>query len=1427
MAPRDPVLAQLADSDPFVVPERTLAAITKGPLTTFILSATADDITAILAIWSCLQRTFAAPTLIPSHRSAICNAIHAYFDSCLRSKSRELHAAALSQRQWTSLFDSFLERFSDSKPKSMRHVLGALITVLRKHPDRAVTRAILDDDVLPQLIAVIILGEPQARLKPCLTALEWLIRKDALNALSFIERVRCWLADADNQPAWLRVSTKQCELIGIPTQTLQQSHEPDPSANYYTAQLVTAAAISASIPLQILPTTGALVSLLCKQLRQGGLTKHSGLCVNEDRPFWLPVLRAVCLQNLQQIEEISNHVLFPICKTEPDGFQQLIDTLPLSVLTQGRDCNATEEELKLLFAILSTAKELGVVHEDTAPRKLDTSQDDTERETVVLRSRDVARFILHIDPAIRVSALAILITTPSTTKPLSEEALAVLRETLPFVYSDTDPQYRGEVFALLRKLLIRLRGGLATLHRGAAARLELTIQNSSSTQSHVEYLRWLVDFLQHELRPAASYQRHVAALRALILLAESGLDSQLAKKDLSKLGADQILWNVDVQIFTASLLQITATMLCDPFEDVRGLAMKLLALFPTNILNDSHDLLIEALDRAEAKARHTSRADHADSVARIYHLFFRLAADQTSAKACYDTKGGIVHLLLQKLESQCTNTQSCDFQLQLRDHPVHGYITALRYIISTQGFYQLLDQAASYTVWRGIHDRVLALCGHIWHGVRDILCLDSPEGQNDEMTEDVAGPKDVLSCSWRALRESSLLLHAVLTNRTYAPPDRITDADLSAIGELTFAQLAELRHRGAFSTVSQTFAACCQRCGASDDPRVRALPPQWFAKALQIIDKQSSSLTRRSAGLPALVTGVALFQPGGPFFSHVMNEMQKLAALVPDPQGHYPHLKLPQVHALNALKDLFTSTKLGPYTEPYISDALQLASDCLGSSIWAIRNCGLMLFRALMLRMCRSGGGSEEFGGESGAEPGNRIQFADWESLLPVTTALLRESGSDVLGALAGSRAAFGALAISTEKVFPALELIGEKAPATNHEDDETLRKLVARQLASPVWGVRDQAARIWASLHRTERLQTAIEAVLTRSLREMLTNNERHGHTLCIRYAFKRLWHSAQGCWRQDLISALDLVRRAFVTYFRPQSAPYVLAVLLEILNDAMLAMVHCGQAQAVQPFYEQVMSPADSVLMLHGSDEACSALIFRAFMYGTMIVHLSEPLNNVEPDFFASASTEEVDACRWVLDAIHRDFSIHAKSRHTRFGLYITILDPHAPLILREAAMSNMAEEITVMFCTGTEFSMEWEYLVQWAVAFMELEEGDDHLWSRDMETAALHFYGCIMALLVAEPNGIDMALSIDLGHVNRYAQKLRFATDDETSFTMRLAAAKSLKAFLAGLRIFSTTNMGHDGLLKPCLVLLDLLNDDDEEVREVAAAAVGYLT
>jgi hypothetical protein len=56
----------------------------------------------------------------------------------------------------------------------------------------------------------------------------------------------------------------------------------------------------------------------------------------------------------------------------------------------------------------------------------------------------------------------------------------------------------------------------------------------------------------------------------------------------------------------------------------------------------------------------------------------------------------------------------------------------------------------------------------------------------------------------------------------------VSPSDVEKLGSLCFLQLVELRHRGAFSTVAQTFAAFCRRCMLVADERLGELPTKWY-----------------------------------------------------------------------------------------------------------------------------------------------------------------------------------------------------------------------------------------------------------------------------------------------------------------------------------------------------------------------------------------------------------------------------------------------------------------------------------------------------------------------------------------------------------------------------------------------------------------------
>jgi len=50
---------------------------------------------------------------------------------------------------------------------------------------------------------------------------------------------------------------------------------------------------------------------------------------------------------------------------------------------------------------------------------------------------------------------------------------------------------------------------------------------------------------------------------------------------------------------------------------------------------------------------------------------------------------------------------------------------------------------------------MLVCCDTVWESVREMLCVDSPEGHTAEKSDDLnIGEKDTLSYLWRALKEA-------------------------------------------------------------------------------------------------------------------------------------------------------------------------------------------------------------------------------------------------------------------------------------------------------------------------------------------------------------------------------------------------------------------------------------------------------------------------------------------------------------------------------------------------------------------------------------------------------------------------------------------------------------------------------------------------
>lgn len=394
-------------------------------------------------------------------------------------------------------------------------------------------------------------------------------------------------------------------------------------------------------------------------------------------------------------------------------------------------------------------------------------------QPLVVKSEVIGQCLLHREPSIRIAALSLLITAPTITKPVTSAAMRSLLKGLPAMHADPDPYLRGEILSLTRRLILRLKGGIIRDQEeqtegttSATQKKQPTFATSDSETR--ECVTAYINFLKSDLQPTASYPRHITSLKALKLVLEAGLDLRVHGAPPHKTDGNEVKWKFNMEIFDVNLLRLLVDLLLDPFEEVRATALTLINLFPRDVLlsglrqsEEPIDTVLQlttALERAERLASNTSRADHADTVARLYHLLFCAAAPGTvtSESIWWETKAGVADIILKKLEEKLSTAGGL-FNSSIRDAPLHGYVSGLRYIVLTPNFYSLIsDQSGTnYQGWESVHARTVSLCDKIWNEVKPVLCIDSPEGHTDEPTEELSvGPKDILSYSWRALRES-------------------------------------------------------------------------------------------------------------------------------------------------------------------------------------------------------------------------------------------------------------------------------------------------------------------------------------------------------------------------------------------------------------------------------------------------------------------------------------------------------------------------------------------------------------------------------------------------------------------------------------------------------------------------------------------------
>lgn len=691
-------------------------------------------------------------------------------------------------------------------------------------------------------------------------------------------------------------------------------------------------------------------------------------------------------------------------------------------------------------------------------------------------------------------------------------AFELLRRHLRSCHTDPDAKFRNEILAHSKNMVKRIQGAISVLRKdigrlnmkatkvdanGTPVNTHISqgakqIANAGETwlrdslKAHEDFFCWYLDFLRQELVPTASYQRHITSLRSLTNILKLGRESP---SSVEQSICQDPQW-----------IRIFLDLVMDPFDDVRETATNLLMLFPVEAIRirtvygaaqpeaTALEILGEFCTRAADLASRTSRADHSDGAARSLGL---LCAWQKTL----EERISLLSRALDELEQKIVMAEK-DLGSAVMSVPVHGTFAAIRYMWEVLSQYQY--SAGELELLAGPQSRMSDLCSRIWNAVSYVLCDDSPEGHLPEELEEIEGldTKGLLSYSFRAIHESSNLMRTVVGNLRFGTGSgRLLPSSevFGAVGNLAFTQLSTLRHRGAFSSVSLTFTCCCQNAqhpAVASPTADKTLLEAWYEGTLSCINTQRST-TRRSAGIPSLMTGILASNADSPSFAEVMKTLQEIAA-TPARASETDGSNLPQVHAFNCIKEVFKSSLLSKHAEAYLAKCLELATGSLRSELWAIRNCALLLLHALIATLF--GTTESKASMETGWDGRTlRLSYTKHNTLPPILLSLL-QSGQRAMepSTLAQSSAA--------ESVFPALEIIRRAGPPESHRDE--LYGYITKYLGSRQWHVREIAARTLCSFLLGDDWLVSVKALLAESRGSA---NMLHGTLLTVKFFLER----------------------------------------------------------------------------------------------------------------------------------------------------------------------------------------------------------------------------------------------------------------------------------------------------------------------------------
>ncbi|CDS02102.1 uncharacterized protein SPSC_05939 [Sporisorium scitamineum] len=387
--------------------------------------------------------------------------------------------------------------------------------------------------------------------------------------------------------------------------------------------------------------------------------------------------------------------------------------------------------------------------------------------------------------------------------------------------------------------------------------------------------------------------------------------------------------------------------------------------------------------------------------------------------------------------------------------------------------------------------------------------------------ESNAGPKHqvILSYSWRGMKEASALL-GVLVAVTLASPPRVRSnkgsesasnpqaadlwreiysvQDMEAVGQRFNLWLTQVRHRGAFSTIYPAYCNAASSIVRSQAPDLAGLPQQWITAFLDTVAQSGArlSITRRSAGIGYAVLALVSAQPSKSDPSVLRSTVGRLMQIASQGSSQLDVMPVASIHALNILRVLVMDGGLTTHMAPYLGSLLELTISKFRSRFWGLRNVSMMLFSSLSIKIFGSRNTNKDT--KEARMPIDEF-FAAYPNLDTFLRRVLSETRTKDIGSDDGAESSLFAVVM----LFSRMQAPEEEPKRSNEaERMQVYRSLLSDCLANKVWKVREVAAKAYSAFVPLRSAAQHAAGVLATI--ELHSQNEAHGKLMLLQRLLK-----------------------------------------------------------------------------------------------------------------------------------------------------------------------------------------------------------------------------------------------------------------------------------------------------------------------------------